>query len=212
MKALLVNVLVCDRVCNGDLGLINEADRKYGWGPVGVTPEQYQMLKRSKRWSILPAFTVHGYLDWVIFQGSITAEIFNSFIKENVLPYCGRYDLREARSVLVLDNARIHHSEELREMCEEAGVLLEFLPPYSPDLNPIETSFALLKAYLRRHTELALEFALDGELEVFLDHAVRSFIGDGDPVNLFRLAGIQCEADRQVLDELAEFYDSDVSI
>ena len=40
-----------------------------------------QDLKRSKRWSILPAFTVDGYIAWEVHQGSITAEIFNDFVR-----------------------------------------------------------------------------------------------------------------------------------
>jgi transposase len=52
---------------------------------------------------------------------------------------------RPPRSVLVMDNARIHCSEELQEMCNEAGVLLVYLPPYSPDYNPIEQSFNQIK-------------------------------------------------------------------
>lgn len=54
------------------------------------------------------------------------------------------------RSILVLDNAKIHHSAELTEMCLDAGILLVYLPPYSCDYNPIETSFAVLKQYIKK--------------------------------------------------------------
>ena len=53
------------------------------------------------------------------------------------------------RLVLVLDNVNSHLSEDLATMCEEAGVRLEYLPPYSPDYNPIEESFSALKAWMR---------------------------------------------------------------
>ena len=62
------------------------------------------------------------------------------------------------RSVLVLDNVNSHLSEDLATMCEEAGVRLEYLPPYSPDYNPIEESFSALKAWMRRNRELVLVF------------------------------------------------------
>ena len=58
------------------------------------------------------------------------------------------------RSVLILDNARIHHAPELKPMCEEVGVELAYLPRYSPDYNPIEESFSALKAWMRRNREL----------------------------------------------------------
>jgi transposase len=48
-----------------------------------------------------------------------------------------------------MDNALFHHSERIEQMCTEAGVKLVYLPPYSPDLNPIEEFFAELKAFIR---------------------------------------------------------------
>ena len=57
-----------------------------------------------------------------------------------------------------MDNARIHWNDELRSMCKEAHVELAYLPPYSPDLNPIETSFAVLKVWIRANYEIAREY------------------------------------------------------
>ena len=53
-------------------------------------------------------------------------------------------------NVLVLDNLAAHKQPEVRAAIEQAGALLRFLPPYSPDFNPIEQSFADLKALLRK--------------------------------------------------------------
>ena len=64
------------------------------------------------------------------------------------------------RSILVLDNAKIHHSAELTEMCLDAGILLVYLPPYSCDYNPIETLFAVLKRYIKKNRAL-----IDGHTE-----------------------------------------------
>lgn len=70
------------------------------------------------------------------------------------------------RSVLVLDNARIHHSQQIEDLVHDYGMLsapntvvmlilsvgcrIEFLPPYSPDFNPIEQAFSVIKSHLRR--------------------------------------------------------------
>ena len=54
-------------------------------------------------------------------------------------------------SILILDNCAIHKSHTLREVIEASGVLLVFLPPYSPDFNPIEESFSCVKAWIRRN-------------------------------------------------------------
>jgi len=115
----------------------------------------------------LPALTVDSYLDFEIFQGSITAEIFMDFIEHKVLPHCNPRP--GPRSVLVLDNASIHKNPRLRELCERYGVALKFLPPYSPDFNPIEPTFHDFKAWLRRNHQQANDFA---EFGGFLEYAV----------------------------------------
>ena len=115
-------------------------DRKYGWAPIGTTPAEYLPVKRSERWSILPAYSLEGYIAWEIIHGSYTKEMFNKFVVDKLLPLCSQFP--GPRSVLILDNATIHRSSELGTICQEAGIRLEFLPPYSPDFNPIEKSFA----------------------------------------------------------------------
>jgi transposase len=54
-------------------------------------------------------------------------------------------------SVLVLDNAKIHHDQKLLDYLDAFGVKVEFLPPYSPDFNPIETAFSTIKQFLQRN-------------------------------------------------------------
>jgi transposase len=85
--------------------------RKYGWAPIGHIAAVDCELKRSRRWSILPAFTTMGYISWKVVHGSITSAIFNDWVANEVIPQCGRYSQGEACSVLIMDNARIHHSE-----------------------------------------------------------------------------------------------------
>ena len=61
------------------------------------------------------------------------------------------YPFPGPNSVLIMDNARIHHNSELINIVQELGGKVEFLPPYSPDLNPIERSFSVIKAWIKRH-------------------------------------------------------------
>ena len=142
-------------------------DRKYGWSPLGLVCEHSRPLKRSERWSILPALTQEGYLSWIVFQGSITTELFLEFVQEQVIPHCSAYP--GPRSVLILDNASIYKSTKLRSICEERGILLKFLPPYSPDFNPIENTFKDLKAWIKKNYRLAADF---GEFSNFLEFAI----------------------------------------
>lgn len=100
--------------------------------------------KRSKRWSILPALTLEGYISHLIFQGAFTSELFKYFVEYQVLPNCTPYP--GPRSIIILDNASIYKSARLQELYKQAGVILEFLLLYSPDFNPIEVTFKDLKA------------------------------------------------------------------
>jgi transposase len=158
-------------------------DRKYGWSLEGTICGVERVLKRLERWSILPALAVDGYLSYLIFQGSITSTIFKAFIEEQVLPYCTPYP--GPRLVLILDNAVIHKSTRLRELCEQHGVLLKFLPPYSPDYNPIEATFKDIKAWVRRNQRLAKDFK---SFEGFLHFAVSQVCGTHAAAH-FREAG-----------------------
>ncbi len=122
--------------------------RRTAWSPLGVTPVQVTQLHRDQRYQILPAYTQDGILFSRVYQGSTDSENFESFIEE-LLQHCGRWP--QPRSVLIMDNASFHRTDQIREMCDEAGVILLYLPPYSPDLNPIEELFAELKAFIKRN-------------------------------------------------------------
>jgi hypothetical protein len=116
-------------------------DRKRGWALIGLPCFDVQRLRREKRWSVLPALTMHGYLqDPLIVQGSVTMALFEEWFESKVLPQL------VPGMIVVMDNASCHRSELVRQLCLDYGIQLEFLPLYSPDLNPIEESFNVLKA------------------------------------------------------------------
>ena len=66
-------------------------DRKYGWFPRGQKATVQSLFKRSKRWSILPACTVNGYITFIVHYGLSTTQILNQSIAEQVLPQCTPY-------------------------------------------------------------------------------------------------------------------------
>ena len=102
------------------------------------------------------------------------------------------YYVKEWPNKAFIDNARTHWSEELIVMYAEANVLLARLPSYSPNFNPIETSFAILKQWTRRNGGLSRAYVEEyGGFGEFLRHAVKEQGSTGDPGNLFRLAGIR---------------------
>jgi transposase len=78
-----------------------------------------------------------------VFDGPIDAVTFRAYVDQILVPTLRRGD------VVVMDNLAVHKHPAVRAAIEQAGAQLRFLPPYSPDFNPIELAFAKLKAFLR---------------------------------------------------------------
>ncbi len=73
-----------------------------------------------------------------------------SLLPNHLLKLPSYNTLSRSRSVLLLDNARIHHSDEVTALVHSFGCIIEYLPPYSPDFQPVELAFSVIKAHLRR--------------------------------------------------------------
>jgi transposase len=164
------------------------AYRRYGWAPKGLECHVSEELKRHTRWSILPAYSIEGYLITRMFQGSFNKEMYESFIIDDLLPLCTPFP--GPRSIIIMDNASIHGEQSgvIGRACAEAGVLLQLLPPYSPDYNPIESSFGDLKSWIKRHYKNIPEYPTFGE---FLKAAIAA---NGGPIQAkahFQHAGIE---------------------
>jgi transposase len=80
----------------------------------------------------------------------MNSAIFKTYLEQCLVPTLKPGD------TVVMDNLSSHKSEEVRQIIEEAGAKLLYLPPYSPDLNPIEMAFAKLKAHLRKAAERSM--------------------------------------------------------
>lgn len=72
------------------------------------------------------------------------------------------------RSVAVMDNCSIHHVDFVMEIFREAGILVIFLPPYSPDYNPIELTFSSIKSYLKDHDTLLEKLPVRDAMKIIL--------------------------------------------
>ena len=80
---------------------------------------------------------------------NINGIVFCGFLEQSLLPQLLPFDSTNPRSVVFLDNASIHHVSQAVSLIQSVGALIHFLPPYSPDLNPIEEPFSKVKAVLR---------------------------------------------------------------
>jgi len=79
-----------------------------------------------------------------VFEGAMDAEMFVAYIKHVLVPELKPGD------IVVMDNLRSHKNVHAQELIEQAGAHVWFLPPYSPDFNPIEKMWSKIKAYLRK--------------------------------------------------------------
>jgi transposase len=166
--------------------------RRTGWSPLGVAPVEVARFHRDCRHQILPAYTQDGVLFSKVFQGSTDGAVFEDFI-EQLLHHCRPYP--EQNSVLIMDNASFHHGERIEQMCREAGVKLLYLPPYSPDLNPIEEFFTELKAFIKKQWH-EYESKPHSDFGAFLEWCVTMVGGrDSSAKGHFRHAGVTIEGD-----------------
>ena len=90
-----------------------------------------------------------GVLDCQVVQGTVDGNVFYDFVQSRVLPHLMPFNGINPHSVLVLDNASIHHVDGIVRMVESVGGLVLFLPQYSPDFNPIEELFSKLKSNIK---------------------------------------------------------------
>lgn len=165
--------------------------RRTAWSPLGVAPVQVSQFHRDDRYQVLPAYAQDGIVLSRVFRGSTDATVFEDFI-DQLLRHCGRWP--EPKSVLVMDNASFHHSERIAQMCADAGVKLVYLPPYSPDLNPIEEFFAELKGFIRRNWRYYEEDPDQG-FDCFLDWCINKVGAREESARgHFRHAGVTIEA------------------
>ena len=118
---------------------------------LGVTPVTHKLCVYGKRLSAIGIMTYRGIEDTYIVEGNVNADTFLKFIERCLLPILLPFDGDNPRSVVVLDNASIHHVDSVSRLISAAGALVRFLPPYSPDFNPIEEVFSKVKAYLRNN-------------------------------------------------------------
>lgn len=86
-----------------------------------------------------------------VLDGPINRIAFETYVEKVLVPEL------EPGDVVIMDNLSSHKGSRVRELIEAAGATLRFLPPYSPDFNPIENAFARIKAHLRKAAERTIE-------------------------------------------------------
>jgi transposase len=100
-----------------------------------------------KTTTFVAGLTLRGMIAPFVLGGPINREAFEAYVEQVLVP-----ELRPG-DIVIMDNLSSHKGADVRSRIERAGARLLFLPPYSPDFNPIENAFAKLKAMLRKAAE-----------------------------------------------------------
>lgn len=120
-------------------GFSHSAVREYGYAPIGKKVHGVRSGHTRPRTSLIAARIGNALAATMLFTGTCNTDIFNNWLEQELAPYLNQ------NMVVVMDNAAFHKSEKTNQIIKSTGAELLFLPPYSPDLNPIENSFGTIK-------------------------------------------------------------------
>jgi putative transposase len=119
--------------------------RRYGRAPRGQKVYGLRPGNSRPRTCLLAA-QIEGVVQATqLWEGTCDTRLFNHWLEHALCP------ILQDHHVVGMDNAAFHHSATTKELIEQAGAILLFLPPYSPDLNPIEQDFAAIKTIREFH-------------------------------------------------------------
>jgi transposase len=133
------------------------------WSPRGERAHCTVPRNRGRNTTLLASMSVEGIGPSLAIVGPVDAQVFETYLQRVLLP-----ELRPGQ-VVVMDNLSAHKTQKVRELVEGAGCELLYLPPYSPDLNPIEEAFSKIKGILRKAEARTREVLIEA-----MGHAISS--------------------------------------
>ena len=125
--------------------------RRHGRAPRGQRLRVGVPYGHWKTTTFIGALTLRGFIAPFVIDGAIDRLAFETYVEKVLVPELHQGD------VVIMDNLPSHKGPNVRQLIEAAGASLLYLPPYSPDFNPIENAFAKLKALLRKAAERTVE-------------------------------------------------------
>ena len=144
----------------------------YAWSRQGERARLRAPRNRGKNTTLLASMSSEGMGTALAVQGGTNKAVFEAYVERVLAPSL------EPGQVVVMDNLSAHKGEEVRELIEGRGCELLFLPPYSPNLNPIEQAFSKIKGLLRKaqaRTKEALIEALGAAISAVTGGDARGF-------------------------------------
>jgi transposase len=127
-----------------EMGTNTSLSAVYGWAKKGQRAHCSVPRNRGKNTTVLSSMSVDGMGPSLAVEGATNSDVFETYVERVLAP-----TLRKGQ-VVVMDNLSAHKGERIRELIEKRGCELLYLPPYSPDFNPIEEAFSKIKGLLRK--------------------------------------------------------------
>jgi len=124
---------------------------RYGWAPIGEKAPGKGTHGKWVNMTMLGAIALDGFRGFLTIDAGTTSQVFNAFIEYELAP-----NLRPG-DVVVMDNLSAHKNHKAKELIEAAGAEILYLPPYSPEFNPIEKLWGKLKDIIRKLPSLTRE-------------------------------------------------------
>jgi transposase len=172
-RALVVGKTEAERfVFVDEMGANISLSSLYAWSPKGQRARCSAPRNWGQNTTLLASMTSDGMGPCSAVVGSTTTEVFEAYVEKVLAP-----TLSPGR-IVVMDNLSAHKGGRVRQLIEERGCELLYLPPYSPDLNPIEEAFAKVKGLLRKaaaRTHKGLLEAMGWALETVTARDARGF-------------------------------------
>ncbi len=131
-------------VLKDEMGTNTSLHQLYAWSPKGERARCSVPRNRGPNTTLLASMTAEGMGPCLAVEGATSRIVFEVYIEKVLVP-----SLRRGQ-VVVMDNLSAHKGEHVRELIESTGCELLYLPPYSPDFNPIEEAFSKVKGLLRK--------------------------------------------------------------
>ena len=155
-----------------EMGTNTSLSAVYAWAPKGQRARWSVPRNRGANTTVLLSMGVEGMGPSLTVEGATTSLVFEAYVEQVLAP-----SLRRGQ-VVVMDNLSAHKGERIRELIEERGCELVYLPSYSPDFNPIEEAFSKIKGLVRKaeaRTKEALIEAIGSALSAVTTEDVRGF-------------------------------------
>jgi transposase len=134
-----------------ETGTNTKMARLYGRGPKGQRLRSPIPHGHWKTTTFIGGLRLTGMTAPMVLDGPMTGDWFGAYARQVLAPTLKPGD------IVILDNLPAHRNLEARKAIEDMGAEIRFLPPYSPDFNPIENAFAKFKAYLRKYAARTID-------------------------------------------------------